>query len=364
VNTVAELSLTDWWPVRVVLVAALVLAGLLAWRVRRRAATIAVTALALLLTVVNLLVLVNASYGYYHTLGQAVGLSSRDASRLGALNRSQVPASGVPQMPASGVVVAISIPGRTSGFSARAAQVYLPPAWFAQPRLKLPVLLLLHGTPGSPTDWIDGGGAADTLDTWASTHHGIAPIVVMPDINGSFDNDTECVDGPAGQAETYLTEDVPAFVANRFFTQPPGRQWALAGLSEGGSCAMMLVLRRPGQFATFADYSGLAGPRSGNGNALGNTVDALFAHSLTEFRAHEPGWLLTHRRYPQVSGWFEAGDHDGDPLTAARQLEPLARAAGVATQLVVVHGADHSFSLWRRAFADSLPWLAGRLGLP
>jgi S-formylglutathione hydrolase FrmB len=356
VSTVAELSLTDWWPLRVVLVAALALAGLLAWRVRRRAATIAVSALALLLTVVNLLVLVNASYGYYLTVGQAVGLSGRDASPLGALNRSQ--------RPASGVLAAISIPGRTSGFSARAAQVYLPPAWFGQPRPKLPVLLLLHGTPGAPTDWIDRGGAVDTLDTWASAHRGIAPIVVMPDINGSFDSDTECVDGPAGQAETYLTEDVPAFVADRFFTQPPGRQWALAGLSEGGSCAMMLVLRHPGQFATFADYGGLAGPRSGGGNALGDTVDALFAHSLTEFRAHEPGWLLTHRRYPQVSGWFEAGDYDGDPLTAARQLEPLARAAGVSTQLVVVHAADHSFFLWRKAFADSLPWLAGRLGLP
>ncbi|GAB2969270.1 hypothetical protein LWP59_13970 [Amycolatopsis acidiphila] len=354
-STLAELSLTDWWPLRGLLVAALVVIGVLVCRVRRRPARVMLSLLVVVLAVMNVLSWINASYGYYLTIGQAIGLPGRDASSLEALNRSR--------MPASGVLISITIPGHTAHFSARPAEVYLPPAWFARPRPKLPVLLLLHGTPGSPTDWTDGGGAAATLDAWAGAHAGIAPIVVMPDINGRFDADTECVNGPAGQAETYLTQDVPDFVTSRFFTQPPGSHWAIAGLSEGGSCAVMLVLRHPARFAVFADYSGLAGPRSGDGNALGDTVPALFGNSLAEFRAHEPGWLLTHQRYPQVNGWFEVGDQDGDPLAAARQLEPLATAAGVSGRLTIVPGGGHSFFLWRKAFADSLPWIASRLGL-
>src|SRR5437764_13987889 len=101
--------------------------------------------------------------------------------------------------PASGIVVSIDIPGRSSGFQARPAQVYLPPAWFDHPRPKLPVVVLLHGTPGTPADWVDGGMAKVTADRWASGHGGVAPIVVMPDVNGSAFADTECVDSARGQ---------------------------------------------------------------------------------------------------------------------------------------------------------------------
>lgn len=57
--------------------------------------------------------------------------------------------------------------------------------------------MLLHGTPGTPQDWIDGGQAAATADAYAAAHGGRAPILVMPDINGSIDADTECVDSPS-----------------------------------------------------------------------------------------------------------------------------------------------------------------------
>ncbi|NIH84358.1 alpha/beta hydrolase-fold protein [Amycolatopsis granulosa] len=352
-TTLAEMSLTGWWPVRVVLLAALVVAGVLVWRLRRRWARVALTAVAVVLAAANVLAAVNASYGYYLTVGQAIGLPGRDAASLQQLDRAGVPGSGQ--------LVTLTIPARAAHFAARPAQVYLPPAWFARPRPNLPVVVLLHGTPGAPGDWTDGGGATATLDAWAAAHGGTAPIVVMPDINGAFDADSECVDGPAGQAETYLTQDVTSFVTSRFFTRPAGRHWAVAGLSEGGSCALTLALRHPRIFGTFADFSGLAGPRTGDGNDVGDTIPALFSGSAAEFDAHEPAWLLTHRRYPGLGGWFEVGDADGDPLAAAQQLEPRAAAAGIATRLVVVPGGGHDFFLWRQAFADALPWLVARL---
>ncbi|MDQ0383071.1 alpha/beta hydrolase [Amycolatopsis thermophila] len=264
-------------------------------------------------------------------------------------------------LPGAGQLVTVTIPGPASRFSARPAEVYLPPAWFARHRPHLPVVMLLHGTPGAPEDWLDGGAVTATVDSWAAAHGGTAPIVVMPDINGAVDADSECVDGPAGQAETYLTRDVPAFVASRFSAQPPGARWAVAGLSEGGSCAVTLTLRHPDTFAAFADFSGLAGPRSGDGNDLGDTIPALFAGSRVDFDAHEPAWLLAHRRYPGTGGWFEVGDADDEPLAAARALEPAAARAGIATRLVVVPGGGHDFVLWRQAFADALPWLVSRL---
>ena len=85
-----------------------------------------------------------------------------------------------------------TIPGTRSGFAARTAQAYLPPIWFARDRPKLPVVMLLHGTPGAPTDWTDGGLAPATADAWAAQRGGVAPVLVMPDINGSLDGDSEC----------------------------------------------------------------------------------------------------------------------------------------------------------------------------
>ncbi len=257
-----------------------------------------------------------------------------------------------------------TIPATASGFSARQAQVYLPPAWAAPGQAPLPVVVLLHGTPGNPTDWVEGGQAQMTADAWAAAHGGVAPVLVMPDINGSLTADTECVDSPLGRVETYLTVDVPAAVRADLGTLPPGPAWAVAGLSEGGSCALMLALRHPDLFGTFGDFGGLAGPRVGETNAdTADTVAQLFGGSQQEFAAHEPADLLATGRFPRTGGWFQVGSLDAEPLAAAQRLAPLARAAGITTCLVVVPGAGHTFDLWTAAFRQSLPWLASRLGL-
>jgi S-formylglutathione hydrolase FrmB len=356
-DTLAELSLTDWWPLRGALLLVLAAAvALLVWWRRRRVLRVVVGGVTAVVLTANVLAGVNAYYGYYLTVGQAVGLPGRNAMSLAELDRHSPPPAGV--------VVGIDVPVSRSRFTARTTRIYVPPAWFARPRPHLPVLVLLHGTPGSPTDWIDGGRATATLDEWATSHHGQTPIVVMPDVNGGLTDDSECVNGPVGNVETYLTVDLPGFVSSRFFTQPPGPAWAVAGLSEGGTCALMLALRHPDLFRTFADYSGLAGPRSGDGNAVGDTVPALFGGSERDFQAHEPAYLLAHQRYPQLAGWFEVGGDDEQPLLAQQRLAAAARHARVRVREVVVPGQSHTFTLWSAALAQSLPWLVAHLGPP
>ena len=57
-------------------------------------------------------------------------------------------------------------------------------------------------------------------------------------VHGSFLSDTECVDGPRGNAETYLTVDVPRFAAARLGAERRPATWGIAGFSEGGTCAV------------------------------------------------------------------------------------------------------------------------------
>ncbi len=355
----AGVPLTGWWPVgTVLLVLAVLAAGAAVGAVTRalpRALLGLVSAVAVLASAG---VGVNAHFAYYRTLGEALGAPPPGA---GTLERAR---ARVDAREGRGTVVPLTIPGTTSGFAARQAQVYLPPAWSAPGQAPLPVVVLLHGSPGAPTDWVEGGQAQATADAWAAAHGGVAPVLVMPDINGSLTADTECVDSPLGRVETYLTVDVPAAVRADLGTLPPGPAWAVAGLSEGGSCALMLALRHPDLFGTFGDFGGLAGPRVGETNAdTTDTVAQLFGGSPQEFAAHEPADLLRTGRFPRTGGWFQVGALDAEPLAAAQQLAPLAAAAGVATCLVVVPGAGHTFDVWSAALRQSLPWLAQRLGL-
>src|SRR4051794_4453606 len=142
-----------------------------------------------------------------------------------------------------GVVVRVDIPGPTSSFRHRRAVVWLPPAAQRSPRTALPVVMMLAGTPGRPDDLLRAAGLATIASRYASAHGGMAPILVFPDHNGSFAGDTECVDGPRGASETYLTVDVPRFVHAAFGTEATG--WGILGYSEGGTCALTLSLRHP-----------------------------------------------------------------------------------------------------------------------
>ena len=295
---------------------------------------------------------VNRHFDYMRTVDDLFGRTAQDESSVAAVAHQTT-------VPRHGRVITIPIPATTSGFPARDALVYLPPAWFERPRPQLPVIELLAGEPGATDNWTQGGLADVTSDAYAATHLGLAPVLVMADNNGSDTADTECV----GKAERYLTVDVPRFVGARFGTAMTPEKWAIGGLSEGGMCGLMLSLRHTDRYGTFIDFGGLLGPREADDNTIGDTVRIYFNGDETEFAAHEPLDILRAKRFEQLGGWFEVGSEDADPLAAQRVLVPAAKQAGVTTCSVVVPGGEHTFQVWTEAFKDSLPWVAARLGI-
>jgi S-formylglutathione hydrolase FrmB len=273
--------------------------------------------------------------------------------------RDQVIATG--HLPSQGVVITVNIPATVSHFDTRRAYVYLPPAWFAKVTPSLPTLILLPGEPGSAADWSGDGDADNTADAFAAAHHGEAPIIVMPDPNGVHTVDSECVNSRFGNAETYLVDDVPAFVRRQFSASRAAGSLAIGGLSAGGTCSVMLALRHPTEFPTFASFSGFASPQYQE-TTQAETIDILFGGSDDAFAAHDPTQLLHDGHFNGLAGWFEVGDQDTEPLEAAHSLQPAALKAGIATCILVRPGG-HDFDLWSQALQDAFPWLSWRLGL-
>ena len=158
-------------------------------------------------------------------------------------------------MPATGTVsTGCAYPGRSPEFAARNAYIYLPPAYQSTPRAELPVIVMMAGQPGEPKDWFDGGqarrrdgrlrrsarragaGGGGRRQRWAT-----ASPTRLASIHRSGNVFSYLEPGRAG-----LDQGQPA--------GRPGhhRSGRSAGLSNGGTCALVLAVNAPDVYRTFA----------------------------------------------------------------------------------------------------------------
>ena len=262
-------------------------------------------------------------------------------------------------LPKSGTLSEVTIPGKASHFTARKAWVYLPPAYQATPRPQLPVLVLLAGQPGSPRDWIDAGGVQKILDAYAAAHHGLAPVTVMPDATGSTIGNTLCMDSKLGNAETYLTTDLKAWVTANLQVALADRGWTVGGFSFGGTCAVQLAVRAPKLYRTFLDLSGQREPTLGNHK---DTVKKAFNGDEAAFTRVNPVSILAKQSFPGLAGRIVSGTTDKEFTPQLGIVYLACRRAGVDVQMTQVPGG-HSWQVWRTGFTQQLPWIAERNGL-
>jgi S-formylglutathione hydrolase FrmB len=257
--------------------------------------------------------------------------------------------------------------------------VYLPPAWYStSPPPPLPTVMMIGGQFNTPADWIRQGDAVSTIDRFAAAHGGYAPVLVFVDTGGSFNNDTECVNGPRGKAADHLTRDIPSFMETRFGVSRHSSNWGIVGFSMGGTCAVDLTVMHPDLFSSFVDIGGDRRPTAGTRE---QTIARLFGGDAAAFEAFDPGTVISrHETYRGVSGWFAvatvtaadhptstspgaAGHESGAEAQAARTLCALGTAKGI-TCAVTAFAGKHNWPFAADVFAASLPWLAGQLSTP
>lgn len=317
---------------------------------------------------------VNRVYAEYPTVGTLLGLPDHRTVPLAEVTGDAPATVGgdlppgaslesvwtpPPGMLASGAVTEATIPGTASGFVGRPAQVYLPPAYFTSPRPLLPVLVLLAGQPGAPTDWVVSGRMPVVADAFAARHAGLAPVIVVADPIGEPLGNTLCVDSARGNARTYLAEDVPDWIRANLQVDTGPRSMAIGGLSFGGTCALQMALSDPQLYPTFLDLSGQGEPTIGT---HADTVAHFFGGDEKAFRAHNPTDLLATRRFPGTAGAFVFGSKDSEYGPAARRLHEAALRAGIDSHLTEVPGG-HSYAVWSAGLERELPWLAHRMGV-
>lgn len=334
-----------------------------------RKLTKVISVLAAILVLVAASAQINLVFSAYPTVGTLVGIEDVDRVDMGELPGPQSdPVTGDPldsvwsapeSMPTDGKLTSATIPPTASGFSARPAEVYLPPAYFTDPRPLLPVLVLLAGQPGEPEDWLNGGMLANTMDAFARDHAGLAPVVVVADGTGSTLANPLCVDSPLGNVDTYLSKDVPDWIKSTLQVNPDPRSWIIGGLSYGGTCSIQMATNHPDVYPTFLDLSGQAEPTLGD---RGRTVADAFGGNDAAFVAVNPMDLLKTKKYPNSGGAFVVGADDNDYRPGQQAMYNAAKAAGMDVRYLEVPGG-HSFAVWSEGLKQELPWLMQRVGL-
>jgi len=265
----------------------------------------------------------------------------------------------------SGRIVPIDVPADRSRFPHRREYVYLPPAWFRGPQPpQLPAVMMLPGAFNTPQDWVRSGDALSVVDAYAHQHGGYSPIFVFADPNGDFGNDTECVNGPRGNAADHLTQEVPAYVSQHFAVPTDPQRWGSVGWSMGGTCSTDFATMHPELLHTWVDIAGDPRPTIVPG-APQRTIQDLFGGNAQAWADYDPVTAMRrHGPYAASAVWVDEAGSSGPKRT--RQAQQLCdEAAAVRIQCSMhTHPGTHSWQYANAAFADALPWLDGRLNAP
>jgi enterochelin esterase-like enzyme len=215
--------------------------------------------------------------------------------------------------PMGGSVLEGTFPG-----TVRPGYVYLPPGFTRAARY--PVLYLLHGMPGSPSEYISGTNLSDFADT-AIMYGTVRPFIAVmpaagprPKYNGEW----------GGVWEQGLVEKTVPWVDASLPTIRTPAARVIAGLSAGGYGAIDIALRHPDTFGAAESWSGYFTPLRDGPFKLATAAD-LASHDPTQLVRSEQQ-LLQHDglRFfvssgPSHSHWFK----ESATVAFARELQGL-----------------------------------------
>jgi S-formylglutathione hydrolase FrmB len=260
-------------------------------------------------------------------------------------------------MPAFGRNGPVSIPATASGFHARDAHLYLPPAALVPNPPELPVLVMMMGQPGGPDQ---DRTAVRELNSFARTHQGLAPILLTIDQLGSPFRNPVCVDSDSGHVYTYVTTDVVNFIRRNLNVDRSRTRWAVGGYSNGGECALSFGAKRPDLFGSILDISGELQPLDGTEE---NTISTIFKGNRQAFEAEEPSNILKRHRYTDELAIFTSGSADPVYTPQAATAAADAAAAGMVTRRFVGAGVGHRSDALEYGVKSGFPLLCQRFGL-
>lgn len=313
---------------------------------------------------------VDSIYGEYTTIGSIFNYSPYPLFHDGEVStqteslvqwKQQAELGESERVPDEGKTMRVNIPNTRSGFKARQAMVWLPPAAFAKRPPKLPVMVMLAGQPGSPGRYFGASNTVSVLTAYAHEHHGLAPIVVSPDQNGADDHNSLCSNTiKYGNAETYLTQDVPDWIRHNLPVSDNPDDWVIGGFSQGGTCATSLAPNYPELFGNVLAVDGELQPTDGT---VAQMVRDDFAGDKYAYDRMVPTIALRENAPSNQTMVIAAGNQEAYSMNNVKVIGAAAFEAGWHVVELESLNAGHTWKAVNQVFAAAMPWYCERMGL-
>lgn len=232
--------------------------------------------------------------------------------------------------------------------------VWTPPQ-YDDPKFRstrFPVLMLLHGVPGSPQSWLEHGGMPGAFQKMVDAHQAHPFILAMPVINpGSVD--TDCSDVPDRKVATWLAADVPELLREKFRTVPGPHGWGVMGFSTGGYCAAKLPLQFPRVFGAGAALD--PDPLTGDPSVLPDPA----------LRERNSPTHLVAGSQADVGIFLATSAQDRDsPPASIEEFVRAAEGSKVRVKTVLLATGGHNYGTWISEYPAAIGWLSQQLAGP
>lgn len=208
------------------------------------------------------------------------------------------------------------------------------------------VLYLLHGLSDDDTIWLRR----------TSIERYVAPLslaVVMPQVHRSFYTDQKY----GGKYWTFLTQELPALVAQFFAVSDRPQDTYVAGLSMGGYGALKWALRHPDRFAAAASLSGALDAallqREGGRPAL---MDVTFGDRPVSGTDDDLLHLMDAADPARVPRLYLCCGSQDELVEHTRRLADRATGRGLDVTCRIGPG-EHEWGYWDNQIREVLDWL-------
>lgn len=303
---------------------------------------------------------INTSYGLYASWSDLLGTNTSNPENVAMPGppASRAKFTHAQGEPSEGGLLDTYFHGAHSALSGQVI-VWTPPEYNdpAYAHTDFPVLILLHGVPGSPQSWLENGRMPGAFQNLVAQHQSHPFILAMPVINpGSVD--TDCSDLPGRKVATWLATDVPELIRHKFRTISGPKGWGLMGFSTGGYCSAKLPMQFPDVFGAGAALD--PDPLTGDPDVISDT---------TLRRHNSPTWLAQHTRadLSGVSLFLATSRQDRDsPPTYIEQFarDAVEYGSGVHVQTMVVPAGGHNYNTWTSMYPAAISYLSAQLEAP